>query len=117
MFLRRHYGWSIELFFRELKSRMQFECYVLMKLTSVERYLDMLLVGFLVLEEERLEALKRSGAKAGSPWVHARTTDRLRRLEWVCREWNLRERERRMRRARGRRRLLNELRRSPCQVA
>lgn len=109
--------WQVELFFRELKSRMQFECYVLMKFTSVERYLDMLLMGFLLLEKQRLEDLKRSGAKAGAPWVHARTTDRLRMLERLCQEWNLRELERRMRTPRGRRRLLDELRRSPCQVA
>jgi hypothetical protein len=35
--------WQVELFFRELKSRMQFECYVLMKFEAVERYLDLLL--------------------------------------------------------------------------
>jgi hypothetical protein len=109
--------WQVELFFRELKSRMQFECYVLMKFTCVERYLDLLLIGFLLLEEQRLEDLKRSGAKPGAPWVHARTTDRLRMLEWLCQEWNLQELERRMRTPRGRRRLLDELRGSPCRVA
>jgi len=109
--------WQVELFFRELKSRMQFECYVLMKFSAVERYLDMLLMGFLLLEQQRLEDLKRSGAKAGAPWVHARTTDRLRMLEWLCQEWNVRELQRLLRTARGRRRLLDALRRSPCQVA
>jgi len=109
--------WQVELFFRELKSRMQFECYVLMKFTSVERYLDLLLMGFLLLEQQRLEDLQRAGAKAGAPWVHARTTDRLRMLEVFCQEWNVRELERQIRTERGRRRLLKELRRSPCQVA
>lgn len=109
--------WQVELFFREIKSRMQFECYVLMKFTSVERYLDLLLMGFLLLEQQRLKDLQRAGAKAGAPWVHARTTDRLRMLEVLCQEWNVKELERQMRTERGRRRLLKELRRSPCQVA
>lgn len=109
--------WQVELFFRELKSRMQFECYVLMKFSSVERYLDLLLMGFLLLEQQRLEDLKRMGARPGASWVHARTTDRLRMLEALCQEWNASELERRMRTPRGRRRLLNELRRGPCQVA
>jgi hypothetical protein len=109
--------WQVELFFRELKSRMQFECYVLMKFTSVERYLDLLLMGFLLLEQQRLEDLQRGGAKAGAPWVHARTTDRLRMLEVRCQEWNVGELERQMRTNRGRRRLLKELRCSPRQVA
>lgn len=109
--------WQVELFLREIKSRMQFECYVLMKFTSVERYLDLLLMGFLLLERQRLKDLQRAGPKAGAPWVHARTTDRLRMLEALCQEWNVQELQRRMRTARGRRRLLRELHRSPCQVA
>jgi hypothetical protein len=38
--------WQVELFFRELKSRLQFGCYVLMKFEAVERYVDFLLMGF-----------------------------------------------------------------------
>ena len=49
--------WQVELFFRELKSRMQFECYVLMKFEAVERYLDLLLMGLLLLEKQRLRSL------------------------------------------------------------
>ena len=37
--------WQSELFFRELKSRMQMRCYVFMKFEAVERYLDLLLMG------------------------------------------------------------------------
>ena len=54
--------WQVELFFRELKSRMQFECYVLMKFEAVERYLDMLLMGLLLLEQQRLRDMQREGA-------------------------------------------------------
>jgi hypothetical protein len=109
--------WQVELFFREIKSRMQFECYVLMKFEAVERYLDLLLMGFLLLEQQRLKDLQRAGPKRGAPWVHARTTDRLRMLEVLCQEWNVQELERQIRTARGRRRLLKQLHRSPCQVA
>jgi hypothetical protein len=76
--------WHIETFFRELKSRMQLGCYVLMKFEAVERYLDLLLMGFLLLEQQRLCDLKSAGPPAergGEAWVHARTTDRLRTLE------------------------------------
>lgn len=53
--------WQVEIFFRELKSRMQFGCYVLQKFEAVERYLDLLLMGFLLLEQERLRELRAAG--------------------------------------------------------
>jgi hypothetical protein len=97
---------------------MQFECYVLMKFTSVERYLDLLLMGFLLLEELRLRDLERAGAKIGAVWVHARTTDRLRMLETLCQQWNVKYLQRRLRTPGGQRRVLLELlRQAPCQVA
>ncbi len=104
--------WHIETFFRELKSRMQLGGYVLMKFEAVERYLDLLLIGFLLLEQQRLRDLERSGPPAGrggEEWVHARTTDRLRSLEALCDEWNAGEIERRMRTPTGRKRLLKQL--------
>jgi Transposase DDE domain len=112
--------WHIETFFRELKSRMQLGCYVLMKFEAVERYLDLLLMGFLLLEQQRLRDLERAGPPAergGEEWVHARTTDRLRSLEALCDEWNASEIERRMRTPRGRKRLLTELRERVPRVA
>jgi hypothetical protein len=110
--------WQVELFFRELKSRMQFEGYVLMEFASVERYLDLLLMGFLLLEQQRLKDLQVNGAKPGAVWVHARTTDRLRMLETLCQQWNVAYLERCLRTPGGRRRLLRELlAQAPCQVA
>jgi hypothetical protein len=112
--------WQIEIFFRELKSRMQFGCYVLMSFQAVERYVDLLLMGFLLLEQQRLRDMQDVGpptTRAGEPWVQARTTDRLRSLEALCDHWNAEEIERRIRSARGRRRLLQELRRQPLRVA
>ncbi len=110
--------WQVELFFRELKSRMQFECYVLMKFEAVERYLDMLLMGLLLLEQQRLRDMQREGVKIGADWVQARATDRLRMLESLCQRWNVAWIEHRLRTVGGRCRLLRELRRqTPCQVA
>jgi hypothetical protein len=112
--------WQIELFFREIKSRMQFGCYVLQKFEAVERYLDLLLMGFLLLEQERLRAMREAGRgneRGGEPWVQARTTDRLRSLESLCHGWNVTILERRLRTERGRRCLLDELRHAvPCHV-
>jgi hypothetical protein len=110
--------WQVELFFRELKSRMQFERYVLMKFEAVERYLDLLLMGLLLLERQRLRDLQRDGDEVGKIWVQARTTDRLRMLETLCQQWNVEYLEERLRTPSGTRRLLRELRRHvPCQVA
>jgi hypothetical protein len=108
--------WHIETFFRELKSRMQLGCYVLMKFEAVERYLDLLLMGFLLLEQQRLRALQKADPPdpAGKePWVHTRTTDSLRSLEALCHEWNVEEIERRIRTPAGRKRLLKDLRSLP----
>ena len=110
--------WQVELFFRELKSRMQFERYVLMKFEAVERYLDLLLMGLLLLEQQRLRDLERHGDEVGEVWVQARTTDRLRMLEVLCQQWNLEYLKERLRTPGGTRRVLRELcRRTPCQVA
>jgi hypothetical protein len=113
--------WQIEIFFREIKSRMQFGCYVLQKFAAVERYVDLLLMGMLLLENERLCEIRAAGppsARGGEPWVQARTTDRLRSLERLCQEWNVGVLEQRLSMAAGRRRLLRELRRAiPAHVA
>jgi hypothetical protein len=113
--------WQIELFFRELKSRLQLGGYVLQKFAAVERYLDLVLMGFLLLERERLRAQQAAGPpqpRGGEPWVQARTTDGLRALEALCQEWNVALLERRLRTAHGRRCLLQELRNlPPCHVA
>jgi hypothetical protein len=112
--------WHIETFFRELKSRMQLGCYVLMRFEAVERYLDLLLMGFLLLEQQRLQDLKAAGPpteRGGEAWVHARTADRLRSLEAICDVWNAETMERRIRTPRGRHRLLRELRERIPRVA
>jgi len=89
--------WQVELFFRELKSRMQFECYVLMQFEAVERYLDLLLMGLLFLEQQRLRDMQRDGDVVGEIWGQARTTDRLRKLESLCQQCNVRYLKERLR--------------------
>ena len=99
---------------------MQLGCYVLMKFDAVERYLDLLLMGFLLLEQQRLRDLQRNGPPAergGEEWVQARTTDRLRSLEALCDEWNAEEIERRISTPRGRQHLLRALRERVPRVA
>jgi hypothetical protein len=111
--------WQIELFFRELKSRLQLGCYTLKSFAAVERYLDLLLMGLLLLEAERLRDLEAGPPpepRGGEPWLQARTTDRLRSLEATCQEWNGQVIGRRLRTPGGRRRLLRELRQIPCHV-
>jgi hypothetical protein len=86
---------------------------VLQKFAAVERYLDLVLMGFLLLERERLRAQQEAGPpqpRGGEPWVQARTTDGLRSLEALCQEWNVTVLERRLRTPHGRRCLLQELR-------
>jgi len=113
--------WQIEIFFREIKSRLQFGCYVLHKFAAVERYLDLLLMGLLLLETERLRDLQAAAVpseRGGEPKLQARTTDRLRYLERTCQEWNVGVLRQRLRTAAGRERLLRELKRAiPGHVA
>lgn len=115
--------WQIEVFFRELKSRLQLRGYVLMKFAAVERYLDLLLMGFLVLERERLHAMReaeppaRPSPRRSEAQVQARTTDRLRYLEGLTQDWNAQILVRTMRSRRGQRRMLKALAEAQGKVA
>ena len=93
---------------------MQFERYVLQKFEAVERYLDLVLMGFLLLERERLRDLESagpSGLHVGAECLHARVTDRLRLLDKLCLKWNAQVIERHLQSNRGRRRLKKLLQR------
>lgn len=112
--------WQVELYFRELKSRMQFGRYVLKRFEAVERYLDLLMMGLLLLEFERLREAEASGPpepRGAEPHLRARTTDRLRSLEETCHSWNVEVIAQRIQTEGGRRRLLRELQQIPCHVA
>jgi len=112
--------WQIEIYFRELKSRMQLGCYVLQKFEAVERYVDLLLTGMLLLEYERLRDMQQQqrGPRVGEAKVQARTTDRLRYLESQCQEWNIGVLEGDLRTEAGRRQFFRRLRQAcPGHVA
>jgi hypothetical protein len=102
--------WQIEIFFRELKSRMQLRCYVFMKFEAVERYLDPLLTGFLVLEKRRLDELSADGKwpAQGDPKMHWRTTDHLRSPESWIQRFNLDYISQRLQSKRGQAELLRK---------
>ena len=111
--------WQIEIFFRELKSRMQLGCYVLMKFEAVERYIDILLMGFLLLEKQRLNDLEQKATmpEQGDPIHHWRTTDRLRALENSVQRMNIEFIRTHMTTKRGQQELLKALEEQLCQVA
>ena len=111
--------WQIEIFFRELKSRMQLGCYVLMKFEAVERYLDLLMMGFLMLEKQRLQDLERKATmpEQGDPVHHWRTTDRLRALENSVQRMNIEFIRSHMQTKRRQKALIAALEEQLCQVA
>lgn len=111
--------WQIELFFREIKSRLQFGCYVFQAFESVERYVDLLLMGMLFLEHLRIQQMHRGRGRltVRTPWVTARTTDLLRLLESRCHSADLSLMARKMRTAGGREWLLATLRHPRVGVA
>jgi hypothetical protein len=99
---------------------MQFGCYVLKRFEAVARYLDLVMMGLLLLEYERLRESEASGPPqpcGAEPRLQARTTDRLRCLEETCQAWNVDVIAQRIRTEGGRRRLLRELQQVPCHVA
>ena len=99
---------------------MQFGCYVLQSFEAVERYLDLVMMGLLLLEYERLRESEAAGPpqpRGAEPRLQARTTDRLRSLEEICQAWNVDVIAQRIQTEGGRQRLLRELRRVPCHVA
>jgi hypothetical protein len=111
--------WQIELFFRELKSRLQFGCYVLMNFKSVERYVDMLMMGFLYLERLRLDELRRQRSRPikGKPSNHWRVTDALRTLEAMMMQFNCLYIRDRIKSKRGQAELMAKLQQCAGQVA
>jgi hypothetical protein len=57
--LRRHHGWQIELFFKELKSTLGFHQYRFRQFERVEGWDELLQVTFLYLEWYRARQLQR----------------------------------------------------------
>jgi hypothetical protein len=57
--LRRHHGWQIELFFKELKSTLGFHRYRFRRFVKVENWVQSCLVTFAYLEWSRARQLAR----------------------------------------------------------
>jgi hypothetical protein len=67
--------WQIEVFFREMKGQLGLTDYQGTQFQSYERYVTLALLGFLVLEYERLRGLKGQSAneQPAAGWAAART--------------------------------------------
>ncbi len=67
--------WQIEVFFREMKGQLGLTDYQGTQFESYERYITLTLLGFLVLEYERLRGLKGQSAneEPRGGWAAART--------------------------------------------
>jgi DDE family transposase len=68
--------WQIEVFFREMKGQLGLADYQGTQFKSYERYMTLTLLGFLVLEYERLRGLKGQSAneEPACGWAAARTS-------------------------------------------
>jgi hypothetical protein len=68
--------WQIEVFFREMKGQLGLTDYQGTQFPSYERYITLTLLGFLVLEYERLRGLKKQSAneEPAGGWAAARTS-------------------------------------------
>jgi hypothetical protein len=74
--------WQIEVFFRELKGQLGLQDYQGTRFASYERYVTLALLGYMVLEYQRLRGLKGQ-AKAEEPkggWATARTAVLIREV-------------------------------------
>lgn len=68
--------WQIEVFFREMKGQLGLTDYQGTQFESYERYITLTLLGFLVLEYERLRGLNKQSAneEPSGGWAAARTS-------------------------------------------
>jgi hypothetical protein len=106
--------WQIEVFFRELKGQLGLQDYQGTQFASYERYVTLALLGYLVLEYQRLRGLKGQ-AKREEPqggWQTARTAVLLQQLRREALRADLRWIEQRLATPRGRRQLRQALQRA-----
>lgn len=67
--LRRHHGWQIELFFKELKSTLGLHQYRFRRFRKVEAWVQACLTAFVYLEWYRARQLRRrDGSEADRRW-------------------------------------------------
>jgi hypothetical protein len=106
--------WQIEVFFRELKGQLGLQDYQGTEFASFERYVTLVLLGYLVLEYQRLRGLqgeaKREEPRGG--WSAARTATLLQQVHREALRADLRWIEQRLETPSGRRQLRKALQRA-----
>src|SRR5207253_164914 len=106
--------WQIEVFFRELKGQLGLQDYQGTRFDSFERYVTLVLLGYLVLEYQRLRGLKGQ-AKSEEPrggWACARTAALLRQVQREAARADVRWIDQRLKTRSGRRLLHRALQRA-----
>lgn len=106
--------WQIEVFFRELKGQLGLQDYRGTHFASYERYVTLALLGYMVLEYQRLRGLKGE-AKAEEPrggWATARTAVLLQEVRREAARADVRWLGERLRTRSGRRQLRKALQRA-----
>jgi hypothetical protein len=103
--------WQIEVLFRELKGQLGLQDYQGTQFASYERYVTLALLGYLVLEYQRLRGL-RGEAKREEPqggWETARTAVLLQQVRREAQRADVRWLEQRLRTPSGRRQIRKAL--------
>lgn len=106
--------WQIEVFFREVKGQLGLQDYQGTQFPSYERYVTLVLLGYMVLEYQRLRGLKGQ-AKAEEPrggWATARTATLLQQVRREATRAAVRWIGQRLRTRSGRRQLRKALQRA-----
>jgi hypothetical protein len=106
--------WQIEVFFRELKGQLGLQDYQGTQFASFERYVTLVLLGYLALEYQRLRGL-RGEAAAEEPaggWQTARTAVLLQQVRREAQRADVRWMQQRLRTRSGRRQLHRALARA-----
>jgi hypothetical protein len=107
--------WQIEVFFRELKGQLGLQDYQGTQFASFERYVTLVLLGYMVLEYQRLHGLQGRAAAADEPsggWATARTAALLQQVQRQATRADLRWIGQRLRTPSGRRQLRRALKRA-----
>jgi hypothetical protein len=105
--------WQIEVFFREVKGQLGLQDYQGTHFPSYERYVTLVLLGYMVLEYQRLRGLanRAVGDEPSGGWTTARTAALLAQVRREAHQADLRWIEQRLKTCSGRRLLRKALRR------
>jgi hypothetical protein len=106
--------WQIEVFFRELKGQLGLQDYQGTHFPSYERYVTLVLLGYMVLEYQRLRGLKGQAQREEPQdgWATARTAVLLQQVRREAVRADLRWMEQRLQTVSGRRQIRKALQRA-----